>query len=588
MGRVHLRQRVVAGLALAAVVLLAACTGSHQDAGPRDPFPSMGIEEPGNGKRPDARGPMRVPHDALAGGKVTVLAAGAPSTLDPTRAHSFDATAILNLVTRALTQFAFDPDTNSMVLSPDMATDLGRPNADFTRWTFTLKTGLKYEDGSEVTPDDVAYAISRSFATKELPDGPSYQQRYFLDGDTYQGPYRDKTPYRGVEVDGRDITILMSRPFPDMDYYAAYPMFTGIPPSRDTKHGYGKHPLSTGPYMVKHYRPGRSLTLVKNPYWEADSDPGRIQSVDQWDFEFGRDPDTTEQTIEQNTGPARSTLTYDSVSSQGFHWFADHAQHRLVVGTKPCTYLWYLDMRTITDIRVRKAIGYAYPYLRAWKAAGEIAGLTRVPGTAILPPGTVGRTDYDVLGNRGQRADPDMSRRLLQEANAMGFEITLYGALGDPTSEAVTNVVTAGLEAGGFTVTTVEPDSKIRPHRTEYDSPVNVRSSGWCSDFPTGASWFPEQWDGSLVGLDTMPNPANFKEADADQLQHDILDGTHGDPDLTWGEFDQFLEKTYYPAVNLGYAGVANIRGADIGGMAIDNVRGMPNFTTMYVSNQTP
>ena len=82
--------------------------------------------------------------------------------------------------------------------------------------------------------EDVAYAISRSFAIEELPDGPTYQLQFFLDGDTYKGPYKDKAPYKGVVVDGNDITIKMSRPFPEMDYYASFPVFTGIPKAKDT------------------------------------------------------------------------------------------------------------------------------------------------------------------------------------------------------------------------------------------------------------------------------------------------------------------------------------------------------------------
>ena len=88
-----------------------------------------------------------------------------------------------------------------MVLAPDMATDLGTPNEDNTEWTFTLRDGLKYEDGTDVKAEDVAYAISRSFAIEELPDGPTYQLTFFQDGDTYKGPYKDKAPYKGVEVE---------------------------------------------------------------------------------------------------------------------------------------------------------------------------------------------------------------------------------------------------------------------------------------------------------------------------------------------------------------------------------------------------
>ena len=153
-----------------------------------------------------------------------------PSTLDPTQAYYTDSTAILSdLVLRSLTQYAYDADTNDMQLIPDMATDLGVPSEDNKEWTFTLRDGLKYEDGTDVKAEDVAYAIKRSFAIAELPDGPTYQTTFFLDGDKYKGPFKDKGEYAGVVTSGNDITIKMRRPFTDMDYYASFPAFTGIP-----------------------------------------------------------------------------------------------------------------------------------------------------------------------------------------------------------------------------------------------------------------------------------------------------------------------------------------------------------------------
>ena len=56
-----------------------------------------------------------------------------------------------------------------MVLIPDLATDLGRPNDDFTEWTFTIREGVKYENGEEVTPEDIAYGIKRSFDRETFP-----------------------------------------------------------------------------------------------------------------------------------------------------------------------------------------------------------------------------------------------------------------------------------------------------------------------------------------------------------------------------------------------------------------------------------
>ncbi len=323
-----------------------------------------------------------------------------PSTLDPTQAYYTDSTAILSdLVTRSLTQYAYVD--GEMVLVPDMATDLGRPNEDNTEWTFTLKEGLKYEDGSPVKAEDVAYAIKRSFAIEELPDGPTYQTTFFLDGDKYKGPFKDKGEYKGVVVEGNDITIKMRRPFTDMDYYASFPAFTAIPEAKDNPATYGKHPMATGPYKFADYKPGTSLSLVKNDQWDADTDPGRIQMVDGWEFKFGQDSAKLENVIINDSGSAQTTLTYDDVTASAYRSVQED-KDRLVTGTSPCTYMWFIDMTKITDINVRQAIGWAYPYRAAWKAGGEIEGVTRVPGTSILPPGTAGRVEYDALGRHGR------------------------------------------------------------------------------------------------------------------------------------------------------------------------------------------
>ena len=193
----HLRRSATAILAVASLFTLAACGGSG-DSDANTPIQTQGAGGgAGTGKNPDAQGPLEVPGDAASGGTVTVDTVNVPATLDPTRAYYTDSTAILNLVTRALTQYAYNPETQDMELVPDMATDLGTHNKDMTEWTFTLKDGLKYEDGSDVKAEDIAYAIERSFAIEELPDGPTYQLQFFQDGDKYKGPFTGQDPLQG-------------------------------------------------------------------------------------------------------------------------------------------------------------------------------------------------------------------------------------------------------------------------------------------------------------------------------------------------------------------------------------------------------
>ena len=90
--------------------------------------------------------------------------------------------------------------------------------------------------------------------------------------------------------------------------------------------------------------------------------------------------------------------------------------------------------------------------------------------------------------------------------------------------------------------------------------------------------------DGSLVGLEGMPNLANVDEQEADDMQKAILDGAADEAAAGWDELDKFIEETYYPAVVTGYSGTAIIRGSKIGGFQNDAVRGMPTFADMYTT----
>ena len=211
----------------------------------------------------------------------------APAEMDPSKAYYALINSILSgLVTRSLTQYVYDSPTGTMVLVPDIATDLGTPNEDFTEWTFTIRDGVRFEDGSTVTADDVAYGIMRSFDPAAFPDNPEYNVDYFLDGDTYQGPYLSGTDFAGVVVDGEMLTLKMAKPFPDLPYYASFPQLGPIPQDGSDPDTYGEHPLATGPYKFGEFAVGKSLTLVRNDEWDPATDAGRHQYPDRYVFPF--------------------------------------------------------------------------------------------------------------------------------------------------------------------------------------------------------------------------------------------------------------------------------------------------------------
>jgi peptide/nickel transport system substrate-binding protein len=581
-------------VALSAVALLALAACGSGNTGPSAPVKTNKSLKH-SGKAGEAMDPTRqapappIP-GAKKGGTLTVLSVAGSTTFDPTEVYYTNTASIESgLVIRSLTQYVYDPKSKQMVLIPDLATDLGQHNADFTKWTFTLRSGVKFENGQPVTAQDLEYGIERSFDRATFPGGANYSNQYFLDGDTYKGPYKSPGDYKGVTIKGNTITIKMARPFPDMPYWGSFPAMSPIPPgSASDPAKYKNHPWATGPYMFKDYVPGQSLTLVRNPYWDADTDPGRHQYIDQFDFDFATSSAKIDATMLADTGPGQTTISYDPVLAADYQKFSQQAAGRLIVGGQPCTSIWYPDNRKITDVDVRRAIAWAYPYQAAWAAGGYIQGVTRVPGSNVMPPGIPGRMPYNPLpGHEPGSTDTAKAHALLQKAGQLGYELKFAYQTDVPESVAVKNVIAQSLQQAGFTVTPVATTSAnyVANYLQNPSASVNVRSSTWCSDWPSGSSWMPPEFQTTdIAGSGFGANYAAFSNKAIDNRMRQIQLLPLDQQPAAWNALDEEIQKKYFPVVVTGYGGDAMMRGSKVHGFNDDDTLGMPTFKDMWVS----
>jgi peptide/nickel transport system substrate-binding protein len=314
-------------------------------------------------KDPTAKGPAPAVAGARAGGVITVYSQNTPNTFDPTDIYYVDTNEIGKLVFRTPTQFAMRD--GQAVLVPDL-TDLGTESADRLSWTFKLQKGIKYQDGTEVTAQDLAYSVKRSFAHDVYSNGPAYQLTLFKDGDRYKGPYADGLDYSGVETpDDYTLVIHLAKPWGDLPFYLSFPAFTPIPQAKDTKQEYKNNPVATGPYQFESYAPGTELKLKRNPHWVAETDPVRHQYVDGWVFKWGQEDVKTQQSIVNSNGPDRNAVNYQNVDSTILPQLTGTKKDQLVTGTSPCNAVYQLDTRKI-PLEVRKAVALAYPYDQHW------------------------------------------------------------------------------------------------------------------------------------------------------------------------------------------------------------------------------
>jgi peptide/nickel transport system substrate-binding protein len=575
------RRLVVAAVAVA--LALTACGG-----GDRGSSAPSGIGSGAGAFDPHRHGPAAPIEGAVMGGTVTVVTSGdlghfgpgqqPPETMDPTGSYFLNTTSVLSgLVTRSLTQYVYDPESGSMVLVPDIATDLGTPNADFTQWRFTIRAGVRFEDGSPVSADDVAFGVKRSLDRHDFPGSASYSNDYFLGGDSYKGPYLSGDQYAGVVVEGSTVTITMARPFPDMPYWAAFPAIGPIREVGSDPGTYWRHPMATGPYKFAAYSPGKSLTLVRNDQWDPATDPGRHAYPDRYVFKFHQDTGRSEATMLGNSAQGRTMLSYDTVSTANRS--KARRRGRLTTGPASCTFTLWPDNRKITDIRVREALGYAFPY-RAWVALdGGVLGVTALPGASLLPPRFPGRQDYTVLEGKAGETNPHHARVLLRRAGyAPGdYMITFVYA-----SKARKEQLVKSLHAAGFATHAIHTtSSNFGTIQNDPHAPINVRFGGWCSDWTSGSAWFPP-----LIASDGDANFAYFSDPSVDSAIDRIARLPLDQQPAAWGRLDKEVMTRYYPAVVTAYSNAQLVHGPGIGGMNIDPLLGMPTWKDIYVRQQ--
>ena len=573
------------------MLALAACGGSSSGGNGDDKASGIDKEKLGAaGAGMDASrkdGPVTI-DGAKEGGTVKVLSYAGLNNMDPSEAYYVNTASILGgLVTRSLTQYVYDEKSGDMVLIPDLATDLGTPNKDYTEWKFTLRDGVKWENGKEVTAEDVRYGILRSFDRATFPEGAAYSNDYFLDGDKYKGPYKSGTDYAGVEVNGNTLTLKMAKPFPDMPYWGAFPAIGPIPKGADKPEKYRLHPLATGPYMFDQYTPEKTLTLVRNPHWDPATDPGRTQYPEKYVFDFQTESTKIDQLMLADKGEAQNTLTYDDILAPDFRDFQTKYKDRLVLGGQPCTFYWAPDYRVVTDKKVRQALAYAYPYKDAALAAGYIEGVTRIWGTNLMPPGIPGRSDFNPLPDHEEgTTDIAKAKSLLEEAGKTGYEIKWLFQNDNPEAVKAKDVIAKSLEAAGFKASPVA--STVADFSTERADPnnkkINVRSAGWCSDWPSGGSWFPPVMQSTNLKEEGLgSNYAVFSEPAVDKKITDIQMMPAEKQPAAWNDLDKFIQEEYFPLFVTGYGGVAQAHGSKIEGHHVDATFGMPTWKDIWV-----
>lgn len=393
------------------------------------------------------------------GGTLTVLNSKPQEDFDPARLYTSGGGNVPSLVFRTLTTRNREDGAAGAKAVPDLATDLGTPSKNATVWTYTLKDGLKYEDGTAITSADIKYGIERSFAA-ELSGGAPYLRDWLIGGADYQGPYKDKKGLDSIETpDAKTIVFHLDKPEGEFPFLATQTQTTPVPKAKDTGTKYEEHPISSGPYkVVKNEGDGERLILERNPHWSAATDEERKAYPDRIDVRSGIDSAVINQRLSASQGADAAAVTTDTnLGPAELAKVTGDKKLAARVGTGHFGYTNYIafnpKVKPFDNPKVRQAISYAVDRSSVVNAAGGSS--LAEPATTFLPDqAAFGYTPYDHFP-AGKNGDPAKAKELLKEAGyPKGLTVTLTHSNDKDfaTSPEIATALQEALKKAGITV----------------------------------------------------------------------------------------------------------------------------------------
>lgn len=339
------------------------------------------------------------PRDGRPDDVLVIALTAEPRSLDPHVATALNDFRILVNVYEGLVRF------RDGTLEPEPA--LARSwsvSADGRRYTFRLREGVRFHDGTPFDAEAVRFNFERMLDADHPYHGTGpFPLAFFF------------APVARVEVvDRRTVTLHLTEPFAPLLANLAYPTGLMVSPAAVRRHGagYGRHPAGTGPFRFLRWDPRRRVVLERNPDYRGAPARPRVLV-----FRPLADPMTRVAELMAGGVDVVTELSPDNVALL-------RGDARFTVLEQGGPHLWFLILNTregpLRDRRVRQAVNYA---------VDKRALVTQVlQDTALVAAGPVPRAFAWAYDDALQPYpfDPARARALLREAGvAPGTELRL-------------------------------------------------------------------------------------------------------------------------------------------------------------------
>ena len=206
----------------------------------------------------------------------TVQYGSNPETLDPALNSAIDASNTIITIFEPLLLI----NENNEVIGGQA--ESWEASEDGLTWTFTMRDGLKWSDGTDLTAKDFEYSFKR-MANPDTAAPYAETCLGMIDGfDAAQAGDTDALNVKASD-DGKTLTIVLSYPCSYFDKMAAFAAMSPVQQATVEANGdswctSAETFVSNGPYMITDWTPSERIVLTKNPNYVGGWDNSKIVS----------------------------------------------------------------------------------------------------------------------------------------------------------------------------------------------------------------------------------------------------------------------------------------------------------------------
>ena len=384
-----------------------------------------------------------------------------PKALDPAAVTAVNDFRILMNLYEGLVRYR----DGTLEVEPALAT-AWTISEDGTEYTFTLREGVNFHDGSPFNAEAVKFNFDRM-----LNEDHPYH-------DT--GPFPLSFFFSSIEetevVDDMTVKFTLNAPYAPFLSNLAYPTGLLVSPAAVMEHGaeFGRNPSGTGPFTFTEWRSNEAVVIEANAeYW--DGSPAMQAVV------FRPITDANTRTAEMLAGGIDLMVEVPPVALSEFQ-DATYTVHE-----QAGPHVWFLILNAkegpFADVRLRQAANYA---INKEAIVNDVLEGTAEVAAGPTPPAFAWAYNEAL---EPYPYDPDRARELIAEAGAEGAELTFYvteGGSGMLDPIAMGTAMQADLEAVGFDVSieTYEWNTFLGEVNPGLEGKADMAQMAWMTNDP--------------------------------------------------------------------------------------------------------